>query len=114
MAETERQHEERAPRMEIRLPLRYREVGAEEWTESATQNISRTGLLFQANTPHVPGSLLQIDLSLPAVRPLQESRGAQFVSLGRVVRSITHRGHDAALAVQFLEYQFTRRARTDS
>ncbi len=99
--------------MEIRLPLRYREVGAEQWTESATRNISRTGVLFQANTPQTLGTLVQLDLRLPAVRPLHESEGAQFVSLGRVVRAVTA-GNDVTLAVQFLEYQFTRHAGNDS
>jgi hypothetical protein len=99
--------------MDIRLPLRYREVGVEEWTESATQNISRTGVLFQTSSLHVTGSLVQIDLTLPAVRPLQEPKGAQFVSLGRIVRTVMA-GDDVALAVQFLEYQLTRRADTDS
>lgn len=99
--------------MDIRLPLRYREVGAEEWTESATENISRTGVLIQTSTPHVAGAMVQIDLRLPAVRPLREPEGAQFVSLGRVVRSVMA-GSDVALAVQFLDYQLTRRAGTDS
>lgn len=99
--------------MEIRLPLRYRELGTEHWNESATQNISRTGVLFQASTPHANGSLVQIDLRLPPVRPLQEQEGAQFVSLGRIVRSVMD-GGDVRLAVQFLEYQLSRPAGTDS
>ncbi len=99
--------------MDIRLPLRYREVGTEHWTESATQNISRTGVLFQASTPHATGSLVQIDLRLPPVRPLQEQQGAQFVSLGRIVRSVMD-GRDVTLAVQFLEYQLSRHGDTDS
>jgi hypothetical protein len=100
---------ERAPRMQIRLPLRYREVGAEAWQESATDNISRTGVLFASRQDFQAGELVQIDLQLPAVRPISED-GAQFTSLARVVRSIaqTSASDGVSLAVQFLEYQFSR------
>jgi hypothetical protein len=102
--------------MEIRLPLRYREVGEEQWLDSATSNISRTGALFEGQRQHQAGSVLQIDLRLPAVRAMQEE-GAQFVSLGRIVRSVQQGEPDArgvTLAVQFLEYQLSRGPGRDS
>ncbi len=100
--------------MQIRLPLRYREVGSESWQESATENISRTGVLFASRQPFHTGELVQIDLRLPAVRPMSED-GAQFTSLARVVRSIAQASttDGVSLAVQFLEYQFSRHS-TDS
>jgi hypothetical protein len=102
--------------MEIQLPLRYREVGQDEWLDSATRNISRTGALFQAHREYDAGVVLQIDLRLPAV-PRMEAEGAQFMSFGRIVRSVAASGtgqYHVALAVQFLEYQFSRRTQDDS
>ena len=100
--------------MQIRLPLRYREIGSEAWQESATENISRTGVLFASRQQFRDGELVQIDLRLPAVRPMAED-GAQFSSLARVVRSVANSSttEGVALAVQFLEYQFSRHS-TDS
>ena len=110
-----RQHEDRAPRMDIQLPLRYRELGEQEWFDSATSNISRTGVLFHGSRIHQAGSVVQIDLRLPVVKKIDEE-GAQFVSFGRVVRSIQQGEGDrcVALAVQFLEYQFSRGSGSDS
>ncbi|HSE50388.1 MAG TPA: PilZ domain-containing protein [Terriglobales bacterium] len=102
--------------MEIRLPLRYREVGKEQWLDSATRNISRTGLLFHGDRTYAAGSTLEIDLRLPAVRAMHQE-GAQFVSLGRIVRTVQQgeaEGRGVTLAVQFLEYQLSRGSGHDS
>lgn len=99
--------------MEIRLPLRYREVGSEQWLESETSNISRTGVLFRCDKEFQAGELVQIDLRLPAVKPVAEER-AQFASVGRVARCIASSGLGVELAVQFLQYEFTKGKQTGS
>jgi hypothetical protein len=40
---------DRAERRPIRLPLRYRREGQEEWQAGETINVSETGLLFTSN-----------------------------------------------------------------
>ena len=45
----------RSPRRELRLPLRYRLEGREEWYPGETVNVSESGLLFSSN------ELLEID-----------------------------------------------------
>ena len=111
-----RQHEDRAPRMEMRLPLRFRARGSEPWLESATENISRTGLLFSTDQEYSAGSVLEIDLRLPSVRAMEE-QGARLQSLARIVRAVVRSdpaGRGVGLAVQFLEYQMSRRTSSDS
>ncbi|HYX52508.1 MAG TPA: PilZ domain-containing protein [Candidatus Limnocylindrales bacterium] len=39
----------RAARQQIRIPLRYRLAGAEEWSLGETINVSESGLLFASN-----------------------------------------------------------------
>ncbi len=46
---------DRAVRHELRLPLRYRREGREEWAPGETINISETGLLFTTD------ELLEVD-----------------------------------------------------
>jgi len=96
--------------------LRFRETGTEAWVESSTENISRTGVLFNSSQQYPPGSVLELDLRLPAVRTMQD-QGAQLQSLGRIVRSFVSpdaTGREVGLAVQFLEYQMSRRTSVDS
>jgi hypothetical protein len=41
----------RATRFDLHLPLKYRLVGESGWREGTTENISRSGMLFQAEEP---------------------------------------------------------------
>lgn len=45
----------RAARRDLRIPLRYRVAGGEEWHPGETVNISESGLLFSSN------ELLEVD-----------------------------------------------------
>lgn len=49
---------ERAVRRDLRLPLRYRVAGGEDWRPGETINISESGLLFTSN------ELLDVDSSV--------------------------------------------------
>lgn len=54
-AGTQRSRADRALRHQLRIPLRYRREGSQEWTPAETINISSSGLLFSSN------ELLEVD-----------------------------------------------------
>ena len=56
----------RAPRFKLHLPLKYRRLDEEKWHDGETRNISRSGLLFQAEDSLQPNVQLEINLVLPA------------------------------------------------
>src|SRR5882724_2987706 len=56
----------RAQRFQLHLPLRYRRLGEKVWHDGKTENISRSGMLFQADEALQPHSQLEINLVLPA------------------------------------------------
>jgi PAS domain S-box-containing protein len=96
----------RAKRFYIRLPLRYRELGESAWHKGTTQNISRSGLLFQAEETLHPRAELEINLVLPA--EIAGLAPAEVVCRGEVVRSVEP-GSNAiapALAARILQYYF--------
>jgi hypothetical protein len=49
---------DRALRRDLRIPLRYRVSGGEEWHHGETVNISESGLLFSSN------ELLEVDANV--------------------------------------------------
>ncbi len=49
---------DRAARHELRIPLRYRLGGQEDWRQGETVNISESGLLFSSN------EMLEVDASV--------------------------------------------------
>ncbi|MFZ0860939.1 MAG: ATP-binding protein [Candidatus Sulfotelmatobacter sp.] len=96
----------RAQRFHIQLPLRYRRLGEKQWHVGATENISRSGMLFQADEPLQPSAQLEINLVLP-----QEIAGlssTEVVCRGEVVRTVEHRGETVSpvLAARILQYHF--------
>ena len=56
----------RAQRFQLHLPLKYRRLDEEKWHDGETRNISRSGLLFQAEDLLQPNVILEINLVLPA------------------------------------------------
>src|SRR6202790_168412 len=56
----------RAQRFYLQLPLRYRRLGEKEWHVGTTENISRSGMLFEADELLQPAAQLEINLVLPA------------------------------------------------
>jgi|HubBroStandDraft_3_1064219.scaffolds.fasta_scaffold12784_2 PAS domain S-box-containing protein len=96
----------RAQRFQLHLPLRYRRLGENAWHEGTTENISRSGMLFQADELLQPSSQLEISLVLP-----QEIAGlsaTEVVCRGEVVRTVEHNGNSLspALAARILQYHF--------
>ena len=96
----------RAQRFQLHLPLRYRRLGEKQWHEGTTENISRSGMLFQANETIQPSSQVEINLVLPA--EIAGLSGTEVVCRGEVVRTIESRGNalSPALAARILQYHF--------
>ena len=76
----------RATRFDLHLPLKYRLVGESGWREGTTENISRSGMLFQAEEPIAPNAQLEINLVLPA--EIAGLAAAEVVCRGEVVRAV--------------------------
>jgi PAS domain S-box-containing protein len=96
----------RAQRFQLHLPLRYRRLGENDWHVGTTENISRSGMLFQADEALQPNAQLEINLVLP-----QEIAGlsaTEVVCRGEVVRTVEQNGSTLtpALAARILQYHF--------
>jgi PAS domain S-box-containing protein len=96
----------RAQRFHLHLPLRYRRLGETDWHAGTTENISRSGLLFQADDVLQPNSQLEINLVLPA--EIAGLSGTEVVCRGEVVRTVERKGEmpSPALAARILQYHF--------
>ena len=96
----------RAQRFQLHLPLRYRRLGESQWHVGTTENISRSGLLFQADESLQPSSQLEINLVLPA--EIAGLSGTEVVCRGEVVRTVERKGEtlSPALAARILQYHF--------
>lgn len=101
--------EDRAPRLSVRLPLRYRLPGEARWSQGTTENVSRSGVLFHAEQALQPRSELEINLILPI--EIEGIGGAEVLCRGEVVRIVEPQQADLspALAARFLEYRLLSR-----
>ncbi len=96
----------RATRFDLHLPMKYRLVGESGWREGTTENISRSGMLFQAEEPIAPNAQLEINLVLPA--EIAGLAAAEVVCRGEIVRAVqTEAGTvSPTLAAKILQYHF--------
>jgi DNA-binding response OmpR family regulator len=96
----------RAQRFQLHLPLRYRRLGETQWHLGTTENISRSGLLFQADELLQPSVQLEINLVLPA--EIAGLAATEVVCRGEVVRTVEPHGEtlSPALAARILQYHF--------
>jgi PAS domain S-box-containing protein len=96
----------RAQRFYLHLPLRYRRLGEKEWHVGTTENISRSGMLFEADELLQPRSQLEINLVLPA--EIAGLSSTEVVCRGEVVRTVEPRAEtpNPALAARILQYHF--------
>ena len=101
----------RARRFNLHLPLRYRPLGEKSWRPGTTENISRSGLLFQAQELLNPNAQVEISLVLPA--EIAGLPATEVICRGEVVRSVEIVGTSVtpALAAKILQYRFQHRAR---
>ena len=103
----------RAQRFNLHLPLRYRQLGEQGWRQGTTSNISRSGLLFNAEEVLQPNVQLEINLVLPA--EIAGLSPTEVVCRGEVVRSVGQEGASTspALAAKILQYHFQHGAACD-
>jgi PAS domain S-box-containing protein len=96
----------RAQRFHMQLPLRYRRLGEQKWHDGTTENISRSGLLFQADEMLQPSVQLEINLVLPA--EIAGLSSTEVVCRGEIVRTVEPHGStlSPALAARILQYHF--------
>ena len=69
----------RAQRFPLRIPFQYRKSGVPNWQDGRTINISRTGILFQAEEALPEKTIMDIRVELPLKGTLS--------CLGTVVRA---------------------------
>ena len=98
----------RAKRFGIQMDLRYRLSGESKWRKGTTENISFSGVLFQAEESAKTSTPLEIRLELPA-----EILGvgcAEVDCKGIVIRSEGPKGAGAGptLASTIARYRFIR------
>ena len=96
----------RAPRFQVHLPLKYRRLDEEKWHAGETRNISRSGMLFQAEDLLQPNVQLEINLVLPA--EIAGLSPTEVVCRGEIVRTVKTTGEEMppALAAKILQYHF--------
>lgn len=85
-ASHQRQLVERAERRPMRLPLRYRRQGQEEWQAGETINVSETGILFCSNEMLEVDSQLEITFQISGP-PLLQSSTRQVLVVRRVLNN---------------------------
>jgi PAS domain S-box-containing protein len=100
----------RARRFNLHVPLRYRPLGEKSWRPGTTENISRSGLLFQAQEVLHPNAQLEISLVLPT--EIAGLAATEVICRGEIVRSVGAAGQSQgqsvtpALAAKILQYHF--------
>src|SRR5579862_1019180 len=96
----------RARRFNLQLPLRYRPLGEKSWRPGTTENISRSGLLFQAEELLHLNAQVEISLVLPP--EIAGLPATEVICRGEVVRSVEASSQDVhpALAAKILQYHF--------
>lgn len=96
----------RAQRFHLNLPLRYRQLGHDDWHTGTTENISRSGMLFRAEEMVPANVQLEISLVLPA--EIAGLSAAEVVCRGEVVRAMEPESPamSPALAAKILQYHF--------
>jgi CheY-like chemotaxis protein len=95
----------RAQRFQLHLPLKYRRLDENNWHDGETRNISRSGLLFQAEDLLPPSVVLEINLVLPA--EIAGLSPTEVVCRGEVVRTVSAgETMPPALAARILQYRF--------
>jgi len=96
----------RAQRFRLNLPLRYRIAGQPAWRKGTTRDISRSGLLFDAEEALQPNDRLEINLVLPV--EIGGLSATEVFCKGQVVRAVDSADTPAmpALAAKILQYHF--------
>ncbi len=96
----------RARRFNLRIPLLYRPLGDKNWRPGTTHNISRSGVLFQAQDELQPSAQLELSLVLPS--EVAGLAATEVVCRGEVVRSVSAQGQSMlpVFAAKILQFFF--------
>ncbi len=96
----------RAQRFRIEVPLRYRQIGENDWRTGKTENISRSGMLFRAEQVIPTNVQLEINLVLPA--EIAGLSAAEVICRGEIVRTMDapEPAMPPAMAAKILQYHF--------
>ncbi len=102
----DRERSLRARRYRLEVPLRYRQIGEDDWQTGKTENISRSGMLFRAKQLIPAQMQLEINLVLPA--EIAGLSAAEVTCRGEIVRTIDARepALPPAMAAKILQYHF--------
>ena len=80
-----KRHVERAERMRVRIPVRYRMAGHEHWLDSRILDISDSGVLFgPATGSPEPGAHVEVMFSSPVA--IGALAPGQMMCAGEIVR----------------------------
>ena len=95
---------QRAVRFPIRTKIQYRPEGKEEWQMGETQNISRSGVLFNVSELLAVNTALELMFPLPT--EIGSEAGAMVLCRGRIVRTILPPSSDqfGLIAAVFSDY----------
>ena len=98
-------HYQRAVRFPIRTAIHYRPEGEEDWQMGETQNISRSGVLFNASELLAVNTALELRFPLPTEIASQD--GAILLRRGQIVRTILppESDHLGLMAASFSDLQ---------
>jgi hypothetical protein len=85
----------RSQRVVMHVPLNYRRVGDREWRHGRTENVSRSGLLFQAEQAEKAGTAVEINFDEPL--ETGDDAGTVMSCRGQIVRALPVPGTNQAL-----------------
>ena len=101
---------QRAQRYPIRLPVRYRPSGTDTWHDGRIENISESGMLFEAEHPVAVNTPVEMTFVLPST--MSDEAPAELVCRGRIVRAVptSKKRRPLALAATIATYRFRRQS----
>lgn len=103
----------RAQRYSLALPVRYRPLGLQDWSDGTTENISSSGVLFRGERPLDLDAEIEIAIALLSAEPAVAD--TDLVCRARIVRLKPDApGEVAAYAAVFWDYRFDRSLVRDS
>jgi hypothetical protein len=103
----------RDPRFAVESPLLYRPTGTLNWYKGTIQNVSPSGVLFQAEKVVALDCPIEMSFTLPA--EAGSKRRIQVFCWGKVARTVTPVASDAspALAAKIVRYRSHARIEPD-
>jgi PilZ domain-containing protein len=101
----------RARRLAVQLDLQFRTAKSAEWTESQVRNVSRSGVLFDADAPIAAKTSVELIFEMP--EEISGQPGSKVLCKGRVARCLPPHGSNPkhAVAVHITGYEFLHERR---